>query len=78
MDKINISIAANKQVYSFEVADYPHHEHEHCKFEVFQDGRLVAGFDPDAQHMLHICNNQGQLPEEVLYLLADELERHHW
>jgi len=78
MEKINIAIAADKEVYNFEVADYPHHERGHCKFEVFKDGELVAGFDPDAQHILHICNNKGQLPEEVLHLLADQIERYHW
>ncbi|PTR01081.1 hypothetical protein C8P68_101312 [Mucilaginibacter yixingensis] len=78
MEKINITIAADKVVYSFEVADYPHHQHNHCKFEIFQDGKLVAGFDPDAQHILHICNNKGHLSEDVLHLLAHEIERFHW
>lgn len=78
MEKINIAIAADSEVHSFEVADYPHHKHGHCKFEVFQDGKLVAGFDPDAQHILHICNNKGRLSEDVLHLLAHEIERFHW
>jgi len=78
MQKHHITVTKDDQVFNFEVADYPHHQHDHCKFEVFQGDSLVAGFEPDAQQILHICNNTGKLDEEVLYLLADEIERYAW
>jgi len=74
MDKISINIEKDKQVLTFEVADYLHHESEHCKFEVFKNGEFVAGFEPDKQHYLHVCKNPGIVDEEILFLLADKIE----
>jgi hypothetical protein len=50
--------------------------HDHCKFDVYQDGVLVAGFNPDEQNVLHLCNDKGTVSPEVLNLLADEIEAH--
>jgi hypothetical protein len=74
MDKHRLSIEKDEQVFHFEVADYIHHEHERCKFEVFQNGEFVAGFEPDAHEYLKICKNPGILDEEILYLIADKIE----
>ena len=78
MQKHHITVTKDGQPYNFEVADYPRHDSEHCKFEVFQNDRLVAGFDPDTQQILHICHTPGKLDEELLYLLADEIESYTW
>jgi hypothetical protein len=78
MNRHHITITKDEQVFNFEVADLPYHDEGHCKFEVFKDDSLIAGFEPDAQQILHICKNTGKVDEEVLHLLADEIERYTW
>ena len=78
MERHNLSITSNDETFCFEISDYPHHTHDHCKFDVYQDGVLVAGFNPDEQNVLHLCNDKGTVSPEVLNLLADEIEAHHW
>jgi hypothetical protein len=73
-----LSITKDDETFQFEINDYPHHEHMHCKFDVFQNGQLVAGLNPDEHHILHICKDTGVVDPEVLNLLADEIEAHHW
>ena len=77
MENYPVSFKVGKEVHHFEVGEYLHHDGESCKFKVFQDGKFVASFQPDAHHYLHICQNPGQLQEELLYLLADQIEAHH-
>jgi hypothetical protein len=77
MENYPITISKDKQVHHFEVGEYPHHDEQHCKYKVFENGVYVASFEPDAQDFLHICQNPGRLDEEILYLLADEIETHH-
>ncbi|MGZ3872424.1 MAG: hypothetical protein ACXVJD_05880 [Mucilaginibacter sp.] len=77
MEKFKISVSKDKEIFQFEVADYLHHEDGHCKFEVFQNGEFVAAFQPDSHEYLRICKNPGILDEEVLYLLADQIEAHN-
>ncbi|WP_207535496.1 hypothetical protein [Desertivirga arenae] len=62
---------------NFEVVDYVHHEHEHCKFEVFKEEKLVASFEPDQYGFLHICKNPGELDRELLQELAEKIERYN-
>ncbi|QKJ30846.1 hypothetical protein HQ865_14175 [Mucilaginibacter mali] len=78
MNRHHISVTKDEKTYNFEVADLPHHDSGHCKFEVFRDDQLVAGFEPDARQILHICKNTGAVDEEILHLLADEIERYTW
>ena len=77
MDKTKLNIEQDGQLLTFEVAEYLHHEDETCKFEVFQHGTFVAGFEPDKHKYLRICKNPGILEEEILYLIADKLEGLH-
>ena len=77
MEKFTINVSKDKEIYQFEVVDYPHHEGERCKFEVFRNGQYVAGFEPDAHEYLKICKNPGRLDPKVLYLLADQIEAYH-
>lgn len=77
MERAAVSVVKNKKVYAFEVAEYPHHQHERCKINVYQNGELVAGFEPDSHEYLHLCSNPGNIDEEVLHLLADQLESYH-
>lgn len=74
MEKHKITIVKDKEVLHFDVADYLHHDGERCKFEVYQDDRFVASFEPDPHHYLHVCKNAGVLDEETLHLIADQLE----
>jgi len=74
MENHTITISHDKEVHHFEVSEHPHHSGERCKYRVFENGAFVASFEPDAQQYLHICQNAAGLDEEILYLLADQIE----
>jgi hypothetical protein len=77
MDNYPITVSKDKEIHHFEVGEYLHHDEKTCKFRVFENGTFVASFEPDEHQYLHICQNPGQLDEEILYLLADQIEAHH-
>lgn len=77
MENYTISISLDKQIHEFEIGEYPHHNGESCKVKIFQQGKLVASFEPDAHNYLQICQNPGNLEEELLHILADQIEGHH-
>lgn len=77
MENYPISISIDKQVYHFEIGEYLHHNGESYKVKVFQEGKLMASFEPDNYNYLHICQNPGGLEEELLHLLADQIEARH-
>jgi hypothetical protein len=76
MEKSKFSITNNKQVYQFELAEYPHHEDERCKFEVFQNGEMIAGFEPDRNEIVRVCKNPGKVELSILNLIAEHLEHY--
>ncbi|MFB0497338.1 hypothetical protein ABID99_003575 [Mucilaginibacter sp. OAE612] len=69
-----ITITLDKEVHHFEVGEYPHHDETRCRYHVYEGGSMVASFEPDAQDFLHICQNKAGFKEELLYLLADQIE----
>lgn len=69
-----ITITKDQEVHHFEVGEYPHHDELKCRYRAYENGELVATFEPDAQNFLHICQNPAGLDEELLYLLADQIE----
>jgi hypothetical protein len=77
MENYAITISKDKQVHHFEVGEYAHYDEDKCKFRVFENGAYVASFTPDDHDFLYICQNPGNIEEEVLYLLADKIEAHH-
>jgi hypothetical protein len=77
MENYPITVSKDKEIHHFEIGEHPHHSGEGCKFRVFKAGIFVASFEPDDQEFLHICQNPGGLDEEVLHLLADQIEAHH-
>ncbi|MES2827952.1 MAG: hypothetical protein V4687_07350 [Bacteroidota bacterium] len=77
MENYPISISIDKTLHHFEIGEYMHHNGESCKVKVFQDGKFVASFEPDGHDFLHICQNPGNLDEQLLHLLADQIEAHH-
>ena len=77
MENYPITVSKDKEIHHFEVGEYPHHDGEHCRYKVFENGVYIAGFEPDAQEFLHICKNPGNVSEEILHLLADKIEAHH-
>ncbi|WGQ10689.1 hypothetical protein QG516_03345 [Pedobacter gandavensis] len=77
MENYPISICLDKQVQHFEVGEYLHHNGETCKVRVFQEGKLVVSFQPDDDNQLHVCQNPGELQEELLHVLMDQIEAHH-
>ena len=74
MELFKIAVNKDDETLEFEVADFIHHEGEKCKFEVYQSGQMVAGFEPDSHHFLHVCKNPGNIDEGVLHLIADKIE----
>jgi hypothetical protein len=77
MNNFLVAICVDKEEQRFEVGEYLHHSGETCKFKVFKDGTWVASFEPDPHEYLRVYNNPGNLKEDVLHLLADEIENHH-
>jgi hypothetical protein len=77
MENFPITVGTDKEIHHFEVGEYLHHDGENCKFRVFEHGNFVASFYPDEQLLLHVCQNPGELEEEVLNMLADQIESHH-
>jgi succinate dehydrogenase flavin-adding protein (antitoxin of CptAB toxin-antitoxin module) len=77
MENYAITITKDKDVHHFEVGEYAHHEDEKCKYRVYENGAYVASFEQDDQDFLHICQNPGNVDEEVLHMLADKIEAHH-
>ncbi|RZM22153.1 MAG: hypothetical protein EOO88_30275 [Pedobacter sp.] len=63
--------------YHFYVGEYPLHDDQRCKFKVYYQGALVATFAPDRHHILHLCKNYGHLKEQLLDLIADQIEPLH-
>ena len=77
MENYTVTVSIDKEIHHFEIGEYLHHNGEQCKYKVYQQGKLVAGFEPDRQHILHICQNPAGLYEELLHLLADQIEARH-
>lgn len=77
MENYAITISKDKKIHHFEIGEYLHYEENKCKFRVFENGVYVASFMPDDHNFLHICQNPGKVDEEILHLLADQIEAHH-
>jgi hypothetical protein len=74
MELFEISVSYNNKPHHFEVRDYMHHDGESCKFEVFKEGVFIVSFEPGPHKRLHICRDGAVEAEELLDLIADELE----
>lgn len=77
MEKFEISIKIANVLQHFEVKDYMHHDGELCKYEIYKDGEFIASFEPDTHRELHVCRDAGVLSTDVLFKIADELERYN-
>jgi len=77
MEQFEISVTHNNQNFHFEVRDYMHHDDDKCKYEVYSNGDFIGSFEPDNHKILHICKNPGLVDEELLHLVADQLEKDH-
>ncbi len=78
MGKFIIELSRDSQKVLYEVIDYVHDEDNHCKFEIFREGKMVAGFEPDARGFLHICKNPGDVDETTLDVLAEKIESYNF
>jgi hypothetical protein len=74
MNNFPITISLDKDIHHFEIGEYPHHDENRCRYRVYENGGLVATFEPDAQRILHICQNTAGLDDKLLYLLAEQIE----
>lgn len=77
MDEYTVTLSLDKQAHVFKVTEHPHYNSGSCRYKVYQEDKLVAGFMPDDQHFLQICHNTGMVKEELLHMLADYMERYH-
>ena len=77
MENYTITVSKAKKEHHFEVGEYAHHEDDKCKYRVYENGSYVASFTPDSHDFLQICQNPGQVDEEILHLLAEKIEQHH-
>jgi len=77
MELFEISVTYNNEHHHFEVRDYMHHDGENCKYEVFKSGIFVVSFEPGPHRHLHICKDAGIEKEDLLNLIADEIESYH-
>ena len=69
-------VIGNNPAQTFEVRDYLHHEEDRCKFEVFQDGKMLVSLEPD-EDSLRICKNPGRLDVETIHLIIDKIEYYY-
>lgn len=74
MELFEISVSYKNAPHHFEVRDYMHHNGADCKFEVFSKGVFVASFEPGPHKHLHVCKNGGVEKEELLNLIAEQIE----
>ena len=77
MEEFEVSLTAGNAVHHFEIKDYMHHDGDLCKYEIYQGGRFIASLEPDAHRELHICKDAGVVSRDLLFKLADELERYN-
>jgi len=76
MKNYEITISIDKEIHHFEIGEYLHHNGG-CKVKVYQNGKFVVSFEPDQYDYLQVCQNPGELREELLHLLADQIEARH-
>lgn len=77
MEKFEISVTQNGQHHHFEIRDYMHHKEDQCKYEVYHDGQFIASFEPGSHRILNICKNPGIVQEDLLHLIAEQLESYN-
>jgi hypothetical protein len=73
MEKFEIRVNGAENAFCFEVRIL---RLEHCAYQVYENGTLLAVFEPDEEEYLHICDNPGGLDEEVIYQVGLMIEAH--
>ncbi len=71
-----INIGHGPDLKTFEVKDYAHHEEGHCKFEVYELGKLVLSLEPEG-HFLRTCQNPGVLNDDTIHAIMENIEALH-
>lgn len=71
MEKFEIKVNGAEDVFYFEVHIL---RQEKCAYHVYENGVLVAVFEPDEEEYLHVCDNPGGLDEEVIYEIGLKIE----
>jgi hypothetical protein len=71
MKKFEIKVNGAEDVFYFEVHIL---RQENCAYQVYENGVLVAVFEPDEEEYLHVCDNPGGLDEEVIYEIGLKIE----
>ena len=78
MELFEISVSYKNENHHFEVRDYMHHDGDkQCKYELYKQGVFVASFEPGSHKHLHICKNAGVEEEELLDLVAEQIESYN-
>ncbi|WP_053058452.1 hypothetical protein [Pedobacter sp. BMA] len=65
------------ETHTFHVNIYPHHAQSTCRYSVFQGEKLVAALAPNSQGFLYICQNPGDIREDLLDQLCEAVELRH-
>lgn len=77
MEKFEISVTWKGGNHHFEVRDYMHHEGDQCKYEIFKNGQFAGSFEPDGHKGLRLCKNPQIVEEDLLHLIAKQLESYN-
>ena len=77
MSLFPIAVDYENVTYHFQVSEYPHYDELRCKFNVYYCGELVATFTPGKDHILHLCKKFGNIKDQLLDLVTDQIERLH-
>lgn len=74
MTKYPVIVELDGLKHYFYVSEYAQHNEVRCKFNVYYKGELVATFTLDAYHILHLCENYGNLNPKTINLVAGQIK----
>ncbi|GAA4090779.1 hypothetical protein [Mucilaginibacter panaciglaebae] len=75
-DFFEISLGHGEDLQTFIVKDFVQQEDSKCKFEVYRLGELILSLEPDGD-TFHICQNPGEVKEEMINQIIDQIESYH-
>jgi hypothetical protein len=75
-DFFEISLGHGEDMQTFMVKDYVHPEDSKCKFEIYRLGQLILSLEPDGD-TFRTCQNPGEVKEEMINQIIDQIESYH-
>ena len=77
MEQFHIQVESGGQIFRYFIVDCVCDDGGY-NFEVYDDSRMVACFEPDKSWFLQIAKNIGELSQELIDQIADKIESHYW